>query len=136
MRKIIVILDDLPRDKHYRFLEAAYRAALLSPGAGRDSFRHGCVIVHKKEILVVKYNEYKTHPKCLYFSTWPFLHSESRAILSLGLDNCYKTVLYVVRVMKNNHIALSKPCKHCTKLINHVGIKAVYFSTYEGIEQL
>lgn len=128
-------ISELLKDKHYKFLYAAYIAATLSPGAGRDGFRHGCVISYKKNTLVVKFNEFKTHPKTLLFSKWPFLHSESRAILSLGLDNCENTNLYVVRIMKNKHLGLSKPCPSCQRLIKHVGIRKVFYSTYEGYEE-
>lgn len=131
-----MLIANLPKDKHYKYFQAAYIAAISSSGAGRDDFRHGCVISNKKNILVAKYNIQKTHPKCLLFSKWPWLHAESNAIISLGLDRCYSNVLYVLRIMKNDHIALSKPCKSCEKLIEFVGIKHVFYTTYDGYEKL
>lgn len=129
-----MFLEQLPKDKHQKFFQAAYIAAISSSGAGRDNFRHGCVISYKKDILAVKHNQLKTHPKCLLFSSWPFLHSESSAIIHLGLTQCRKCDIYVIRIKKDNSLGLSKPCSSCNKLIKYVGIKRVYYSTDEGYE--
>ena len=129
-------LEDLPNNKHKRFFQAAYMAALCSSGVGRDGFRHGCVITYKKNILIARHNEFKTHPKCLMFSTWAYLHAEANAILHLGLNECKDTNMYVLRIMKNDHIGTSKPCSSCEKLIKYSGIRHIFFTTYEGCEKL
>lgn len=128
-----MFITDLPRDNHYRYIEAAFRAALLSPGAGRDSFRLGAVIKYKKQILKSKSNTFKTHTKYLRFNKFPSLHAEAHAIISLGLDNCENTDLYVIRIQKNNHIGIAMPCSCCQELIKYVGIKKVYYTSYEGV---
>lgn len=131
-----MLVTDLPKDKHYRYFEAAVMAAFLCPGIGHNDFRLGAVIRNKKYILTAKYNTGKTHPILAKFSEFPFLCSESNAIISLGLDNCKGTVLYVARVLKNKELAIAKPCKRCQYLIDKVGIKSVYYTTGDGYESL
>ena len=48
--------------------------------------------------------------------------------------NLFGCILFVIRVVKENQVADSKPCFHCTKLIKESGIKKVCFSTDSGFE--
>lgn len=132
-------IQELMIDKHAKYFYAAYGAALLCPGIGgrkNNTFRLGSVIIYKKNILTIKFNSAKTHPKLLPFSTYPFLHSESNAILSLGLDNCEDTTLYVLRILRNLEIAMAKPCSACMKLIKYVGIRRIYYTTNIGYMEI
>ncbi len=134
-----MFIHELPLTEHSRYLTAAFGAAFSCPGFGgnkKNRFRLGSAIVYKKRLLVAKYNCGKTHPKLLPFYQYPYLHSEANAILSLGLDNCQDCVLFVVRVLRNSEIGLAKPCNSCMKLIKHVGIKKVFYTTYTGVEEL
>lgn len=122
-----------------KYVLAAYTVALAAPGVGgrtKSAFRLGSVIVDKNRILTARYNELKTHPKLQAFSNWPFLHAESSAILSLGMDNCAYLDLYVIRIRRDLSIAPSKPCDACLSLIKKVGIKRVYYSTDISIEEI
>ncbi len=121
-----------------KFFSAAYAVALSSTGVGgkNKNFRLGAVLVYKKKILTAKCNSYKTHPKVCRYYLWPTLHAEAAAILSLGLDNCEGTSLFVLRILKNKDIAMAKPCSCCMKLILSVGIKNIFFTTSEGYRQL
>ena len=114
-----------------KFTTAAYAVAMTGNGVGkkRKLFRLGAVLVHKNIIVSVGMNSYKTHPLMAPRTEWPFLHAEQHAIVRAGVDNCEGLDLYVARVLKNNELALSKPCSVCTKLIKNVGIRNVYYST-------
>ena len=114
-----------------KFTTAAYAVAMTGNGVGtkRKLFRLGAVLVHKNIIVSVGMNRYKTHPLMAPRTEWPFLHAEQQAIVRAGVDNCEGLDLYVARVLKNNELALSKPCDVCAKLIKNVGIKNVYYST-------
>lgn len=123
-------IENLLKNKHKKFFEAAYAVALSGPGCGGTvGFRLGAVIVKKGKILTAKYNCLKTHPKLFYRYQFPFLHAESHAIMALGMDNCVNAIMYVVRITRNNELAMAKPCKECQKLIKDVGIKKVYYTT-------
>ena len=48
-------------------------------------------------------------------------------------NNPFKGIdIFVVRVMKNGSLGLSKPCHHCTESMKRLGIKRVYYSTDNG----
>ena len=118
-----------------RIFNTAITAAYNSTGVGgrnKNTYRLGCVIIRGKRILAVKNNSYKTHPFLLKFSQFPHLHAEAAAIIGAGLDNCDGADLYVVRITRNNQIALAKPCSNlCRPLIEEVGIRQIFF-TYTG----
>ena len=128
-------IDQLPDNKHKRYFMAAFEAALLCPGQGRNLFRLGSVLVYKKNIYRSKFNTGKTHPKLVKFARFPFTHAESATILAQGMDYCEGFSIYTVRILHNNEIALAKPCKACYALLNHVGIKKIYYTTDYGYEQ-
>jgi len=113
-----------------KFTTAAYAVAMTGNGVGMKSkFRLGAVLVHRNSIVSVGMNSYKTHPLMAARTEWPFLHAEQNAIIRAGLDNCEGLDLYIARVLKNNTLALSKPCDVCTELIKDVGIRNVFYST-------
>ena len=113
-----------------KFTTAAYAVAMTGNGVGmRGKFRLGAILVYKNNIVSIGMNSYKTHPLMAARTEWPFLHAEQHAIVRAGVDNCEGLDLYIARVLKNNDLALSKPCDVCTELIKDVGIKNVYYST-------
>jgi len=113
-----------------KFTTAAHAVAISGNGVGtRGNFRLGAVLVHRNSIVSVGLNSYKTHPLMAARTEWPFLHAEQNAIIRAGLDNCEGLDLYIARVLKNNDLAMSKPCKVCIELIKDVGIKNIYYST-------
>ena len=113
-----------------KFTTAAHAIAMAGNGVGtRGNFRLGAVLVHRNSIVSIGMNSYKTHPLMAARTEWPFLHAEQNAIIRAGLDNCEGLDLYIARVLKNNTLALSKPCKVCVELIKDVGIRNIYYST-------
>lgn len=126
--------------RHKRYFDAAYAVALAGPGVGgknNNRFRLGSVIVdERRHIVAARYNCLKSHPKLVKYFKWPFCHAEAYAILSLGLDNCQGKSLYVIRLYRNNEIALAKPCSSCMALIVSVGISVVYYSTSTDYQEI
>ena len=113
-----------------KFTTAAHAIAMAGNGVGtRGNFRLGAVLVHRNSIVSIGMNSYKTHPLMAARTSWPFLHAEQNAIIRAGMDHCEGLDLYIARVLKNNDLALSKPCKVCIKLIEDVGIRNIYYST-------
>lgn len=45
-------------------------------------------------------------------------------------------ILYVARVLRDDSLALAKPCPLCLSLIKHRHIKIVYYTTCTGWEKL
>ena len=113
-----------------KFTTAAHAIAMTGNGVGtRGKFRLGAILVHRNSIVSVGMNSYKTHPLMAARTEWPFLHAEQNAIIRAGLDNCEGLDLYIARVLKNNTLAMSKPCAVCTELIKDVGIRNIFYST-------
>ena len=112
-----------------KFFTAAKAVAMSGNGVGTkgSKFRLGAVLVEKNSIISVGHNSYKTHPIMANRTEWPFLHAEQHAIIRRGLDNCDNLNMYVVRVLKNNDMAVSYPCDVCRELISNIGIKNVFY---------
>lgn len=89
--------------------------------------KHGCVIVHKKQILAMACNEMP----CSFADS---IHAEINAINKIKhmRDILKKCEMYVVRVgpdSMNNPLKYSKPCLNCTRYIQSFGIPKIYYST-------
>lgn len=66
------------------------------------------------------------------YKEYPFVHAESHLISKL-LD-MYNTIdaswsVVVLRINRRGLILGSKPCENCTKLLDAVGLKNIYYST-------
>ena len=111
-----------------RMMYVAYGAALASPGVGpNNNFRLGAVLVDGPRVVSVGFNSYKTHPKLITYTEYPYLHAEQAAIFKHGMENCEGLDLYVIRVLRDGRAAISDPCPVCKQLIEDVGIGGVYF---------
>lgn len=77
-------------------------------------FRLGAVIVHQNKIISTGYNKPICFNKTSNFYNKYSIHAEMSALKSLDIKkkNCD---LYVVRILKNNSLAESKPCLDCQK---------------------
>lgn len=101
--------------------------------------RVGCIAIYKNRIISIGYNSYKTHPLQAKFNVYrnfergrinDYQHAEINClshILDLNI-NFGKVDLYVVRILKDDSIALAKPCRACQKMIEEMGIGNVYWS--------
>lgn len=118
------------------FVERAVIEAKKSP---MDQ-RLGAVVVRQNKVIAAAHNEYvpmswTTQNKC--FS----IHAEAGALHQLkGLSRKYLSdcEMYVVRIgtaYMNYPLKLSKPCSKCTRCIESMGIRRVYYSTNEEFEE-
>lgn len=95
--------------------------------------RVGAGILKGNRVCTSKANALKTHPKLAEFSRFPFLHAESHAIISHGLERCNGLDLLVVRVMRGTSgLGCAKPCPVCLALCQNVGIRNIYYSDWDG----
>ena len=120
-----------------RLSEIARAVALSGNGTGGRngrSFRLGAILFDKKgRVVRSATNSYKSHPRLLNYSSYPFLHAESACVLKQGLDNCDSLSLMVVRVLRDGTFADAKPCASCQKLLLDTGVNKVYYSDNKGI---
>lgn len=115
------------------FFSAAIKAAVEE--AKKSDYRQkvGAVIVKKKTIISKGHNyaqraAKKLHPK---FQEWPnSIHAEVDCILKARTDVAGASI-YVIRINNLGQFRLSKPCKHCSAYLKHIGIKKVFYSINE-----
>jgi len=123
-----------------KFFMAAKKAAEMSTFR---KFHTGCVIVYKNDIISSGFNSNKTHPlqkeynKARYDvdNTPHYMHAEIHALTSLlnDKDIDWKRVhVYVYRPLKNSSCGLARPCSSCMKLIRHLGIRNIHYTTDDG----
>ena len=131
MKNITSFLQQLPK-RHRKPFELAYAVAIAGPGVGgrsKHSFKHGAVLIDGKSLKGARFNVRKSHPKLLNIYNYPYLHAEGACILSVGMDNCSGTSVYVLRVFSDGTIANSKPCEQCIRLMTLAKVRKVYYST-------
>jgi len=123
-----------------KYFLAAKKAALMSTFR---KFHTGCVVVYKGDIISSGFNSNKTHPLQREYnkerysedSTPHYMHAETHALASLINDetvNWKKVHIYIYRICKKSSSGLAKPCASCMKLIKHLGIKHIHYTTNDG----
>lgn len=115
-----------------KLIEQAY---LLLPYCD-NSFRHFSFLVRRSRVLSIGINNsQKSHPTAKLFGHYRAnIHSELSAIVNFPKNyDITRCSLYNIRILRaDNSIALSKPCKHCKKLIYAFGIKDVIYTNSQG----
>lgn len=94
-------------------------------------FKHVAFILKGRRIVAIGWNKKKSHPamiKYKYNDKCNHIHAELDAIIRFGNTDCRDKTLVVIRLLKDNTIANSKPCIGCQHVIEQVGFKNVYFS--------
>lgn len=124
---------------HKAHFEAARAVAELSDF---PKVKVGCVAVYKHHIISSGFNSQKTEPLQKQYNICRFsedtihsVHSELACLKPLigRRDINFKYVdLYVYRAGSNNSALLARPCPSCMKLIKDLGIRNIYFTTYDG----
>lgn len=128
------------KDVHYML--CAKQIALLS----KFKPRVGCVVVYNKTIISSGYNDEKTHPTQRHYNAYRFdkkysdnevipkLHAEISALSKIQyLDiDWSKAKIYVYRILGNKQ-GLARPCNACMQFIRDLGIKHIFYSTYENL---
>lgn len=123
-----------------KILNNLTRLAVKNPGV-RNQFKFSAAIVHKKQIIAIGKNSYKTHP---LMAEWGqneesiCLHAEidaiKNALRKVSVDHLEKCDLYVVRVKRPTYDSddwvhgLAKPCDGCLRAIANFNIKNVYYT--------
>lgn len=131
--KINEFLKSIPNNLRSSF-RIAYAVANMSYGGTRNrKGLLGAVITNGNRIIAAKPNSYKTHTKLLKYSEFPFLHAEASTILHAGISNLSGNDLFVLRIKRDNSIAMAKPCEMCQELIKQARLRRVYFTNENGL---
>lgn len=117
-----------------RLTEIAY--ALRGKHDSNGRAWHCSFILKKSKILSIGLNNYvKTHPKLkeLGYSSMSGIHSELSACIKLGMMDCNGLTIVNFRIDNNNKLNLSKPCRHCERLIKALNFSSIYFTNENGM---
>lgn len=101
----------------------------LAVAAHRDAdcyYQLCALVVKKKRVLAVGYNNPKTHP--LAKTKMRQIHAEFGAIIGCTPEQLDGAELIVVRARRDHKVGKAKPCAACNKFITNVGIKRVYYT--------
>jgi deoxycytidylate deaminase len=122
-----------------RVIEISY--ALAGKCIHNKRCKHFSFIFQNKRLLAIGINSPKTHPLNLKYnylnkqknkiSEVVGTHSELRAVLKLGTEDCYGLTMVNTRINRNNKIDYSHPCNGCTEMIKRLGFKQVVYSNKE-----
>lgn len=116
-----------------RIQRLAVATALRADGVGhRNNYRVGAVLLKGRKIVNAKTNTGKSHRILAAFTSFPLLHAETNCVVSHGFDNCDGLSIAVARVHKNGDLSMARPCPTCEKVLKEVGIKKVYYTTWNG----
>jgi len=97
--------------------------------------KHFSFIVLRNKIISVGYNTTRTNPMAEKFEyEYPTTHSELAAILNLQMPPSVIRYckLINVRIDKDGKLMLSRPCKHCMRLLQTFVFDEVWYSEPDG----
>jgi len=93
----------------------------------KDCYYQLCaLIVKKRRVISVGYNNPKTHPMAL--TKMQQLHAEMDAIVGCTRESLRGAEMIVVRARRDKQTGKAKPCAACETLIRSVGLKRVYYT--------
>lgn len=120
---------------NFKKLEEITRALKSSKQTGH-SF-HTTFAFRGNKLLSIGINNYnKQHPSHKfgqYRSTKgsgiyvPGIHSEVSALIKLGVEDCSDITFVNLRIDNNGKLANSKPCFNCTRVLNQIRYKNVWY---------
>ena len=93
----------------------------------------GAVVFKGKRIIARGHNGVRSSSiKNKYKNYINSLHAEQSALLGLDWDTLGGYSILVLRVSDAGKLCNSKPCRMCSQLLKHVGIRNIYYSTVSG----
>ena len=113
-----------------KFVQLAKKIAQKSS----SEFQLSCIITNKNRVVSIGWNEMsKSHPKSKTHSN--HIHAEFHALMNLPFEETRGTTAYVYRIKKNGSSGMAKSCPACRQALSIAGIKRVYYSTDNSIEE-
>lgn len=92
---------------------------------------HVAFLIKSGKIEKIGVNKRRTHPeisKHPYHEGHVGIHAELDCILKINKEDLSDYEILVLRVDKNNNLAMSKPCSGCQSLLNQFNIKEIWYS--------
>ena len=125
-----------------KHIQTLIEMAIANPGAGGAKI--ASAIIKRNRVLAFGINRYKTHPMQARFSAKSqaiHLHAEidaiQRALREYEIDDLIGATMLIVRVFKNEELALAKPCLNsCVPALKTFNFRQAVYSTSDGFATL
>ena len=97
-------------------------------------FKMGAVIFNKKAIISSGHNDIRSSSIPDKYKVWPnSIHAEQDALLGTDWNKLKGCSILVMKCSKTlKQLSNAKPCPMCMKVLEHVGIKDIYYSNEQG----
>lgn len=101
----------------------------------------GAIVVNKHRVISSGYNSFaRRHKLQVKYNRERFdgpsagcVHAEMAALIPLiNKEDLSRASLYVYRELQNGSFGMCRPCKACMALIKNLGIRKIYYTTYDG----
>lgn len=124
---------DLPRPQRLSKTQKGYlKLALKLAETSEVPNRHGCVVTRGGSVLAMGVNKVR-NPQFIIDSSSTntyngnlTVHAEVDALSRIeDASNC---TVYVARISKTGVPMFSRPCEHCERLLNDLGVKRVVYT--------
>lgn len=122
-----------------KLLNTAWKFAKNHEFDSKMTFTHCAIVARGSKILGIGYNRYgwSSKQKGKYCarkqnSAMCSVHAEVDALLKVASREDIKgSTVYVVRINRQNELAMSKPCPMCSQILQEHGVKRAFFSVSE-----
>jgi tRNA(Arg) A34 adenosine deaminase TadA len=93
-------------------------------------YRLGAVLVQQRKVLGRACNTFRSHPLTNEntHARMKGLHSEIASCLNAHRSQLEGADIYVARILKNDSLALSKPCDICRSVLTRFGVNRVFYT--------
>ena len=96
-------------------------------------YRLAAAVLDKRgRTISLEPNSYKTHPVAARYNGWGHLHAEINAALKAKRYDYSGHSIVVIRVLKDNSLACSRPCSDCLRFLEDRGFESVIYCDEEG----
>jgi deoxycytidylate deaminase len=118
------------------YIEKGVALATLSARESNcPNFKVGAALMKGQRCVSRGRNFYKkSHPKSK--TIWNGIHAEFNCLHGLDPDKAKGCVIFVVRIMRNGELSMARPCDDCLELLNSYGVRAFYYTDYDGLVQM
>ena len=97
--------------------------------------RHFAFLFKGRRIINIGWNSFKSNPRVTRLGYPVFtkgLHAEMHTLLYSGQKSFKGLSLAVLRINWNDKIDISKPCPTCSKILNNIGLRSIYYTDENG----
>jgi tRNA(Arg) A34 adenosine deaminase TadA len=112
-------------------------AIKIAKSSNHPRSKHGAVLIRGGAIMSVAkntndYTSFGQRFRPLTKHGRASRHAEIACVLGVDKSITKGSTLYVARVNKSGEIRNSKPCEMCAAILEHTGVKRVFYTTNDG----